>query len=133
MAVSKGFLDGIADMLHPLGTISTRKMFGGAALYCDGQVFAIVSDDVMYLKVDDKTRPAFVTEGCGPFIYAMPNGVQSMASYHKAPDRLLDDVDDMRSWVRDAVAVGRRAAKAPMADKVAKAPKSKPASKGRVR
>jgi DNA transformation protein and related proteins len=119
MAVSKGLLDGLADMLHPLGVISVRNMFGGAAMYCDGQVFALISDDVVYLKVDDKTRPAFEAEGCGPFTYKMPKGVQVMTAYHKAPDRLLDDVDDLRVWVRDAVAVGRRAAKAPKLDKVA--------------
>jgi DNA transformation protein and related proteins len=124
MAVSKGFLDGLADMLHPLGQISVRKMFGGAAMYCDGQVFALVSDDVLYLKVDEKTRPAFEAEGCGPFTYAMPKGVQIMAAYHKAPDRLLDDVDDFCIWVRDAIAVGRRAAKAPKVTRAAKAPKT---------
>ncbi len=136
MAVSKGFLDGIADMLHPLGVISVRKMFGGAALYCDGQVFALVSDDVLYLKVDEKTRPAFEAESCGPFTYEMPKGVQIMASYHKAPDRLLDDVDDMRTWVKDAITVGRRAAKAPKADKATKpckAPAKKPTTKVRAR
>lgn len=120
MAVSKSFADGIMDMLQPLGAIGMRKMFGGAALYCDGQVFALLSDDVLYLKVDERTRPAFVAEGCGPFAYEMPKGVQTMASYHRAPDRLHDDVDDMRAWARDAVAASRRAGSSPAAAKRAR-------------
>lgn len=109
MAVSMGFVAGIMDMLHPHGAITMRKMFGGAALYCDGQVFALVSDDVLYLKVDDGTRLNFEAEACGPFTYEMPKGTQVMASYHKAPDRLLDDVDELRIWARDAIAAARRA------------------------
>ncbi len=111
MSVSNGLLDSISDMLRPLGAISVRKMFGGAAMYCDGQIFALVSDDVLYLKVDAATRSAFEVEGCGPFTYQMPKGVQVMAAYHKTPDRLLDDEDELRSWVRDAIAVSQRATK----------------------
>ena len=110
MAVSQGLIDTLVDQLRPLGHIGVRKMFGGAALYCDGQVFALITADVLHLKVDEQTRPAFEAEGCGPFTYATKDGVHELGSYHKAPDRLLDDVDDLRQWVRTAVAVGRRAA-----------------------
>jgi DNA transformation protein and related proteins len=111
MTVSPGFIQAITDELATLGHISSRKMFGTAALYCDGQVFAVVDDDVLYLKVDDQSRAAFEAEGCGPFIYMTKDGPHSIAAYSRAPDRLLDDADDLRDWVRTAVAVGHRAAK----------------------
>ena len=112
MAVSPGYIESIVDQLRPLGRITIRKMFGGAAVYCDGQVFALVSDDVMYLKIDDTTRPDFIEEGCGPFEYPLKDGrVQVLASYHRAPDRLLDDTDDLVAWCRKAVSVGRNATK----------------------
>ena len=110
MAVSQDFIDTLTDALRPLGHITVRKMFGGAALYCDGQVFALIADDVLHLKVDAETRPAFEAEECGPFTYATKDGVHELGGYHRAPDRLLDDDDDLRRWVHDAVAVGRRAA-----------------------
>lgn len=117
MAVSQALIDTLAETLRPLGHITVRKMFGGAALYCDGQVFALIADDVLHLKVDAETRPAFEAEGCGPFTYATKDGVHELGSYHRAPDRLLDDDDDLRRWVRDAIAVGRRAAQAKPAKK----------------
>lgn len=44
--------DFIKDALRPLGTITVRRMFGGAGIYCDGIIFALLSDDAVYLKVD---------------------------------------------------------------------------------
>lgn len=111
MALSQGYIETITDLLSPLGRITIRKMFGGAAVYCDGQVFALISDDTLYLKVDETTRADFVAEGCGPFEYAMTDGVHTMHAYHKAPDRLLDETDDLIAWVRKAIAVGLRASK----------------------
>ena len=32
-------------------------------------MFALVADDVLYLKADEATSPAFVAEGSGQFIY----------------------------------------------------------------
>lgn len=113
MALSQGFIDTLTDQLRPLGHITVRKMFGGAGLYCDGQIFALLNDDILYLKADDETRANFEAEGCGPFVYSAKGVVQqTMTAYHRAPDRLLDDEDDLRTWVRAAVAVGRRAASA---------------------
>jgi DNA transformation protein len=110
MALSAGFVESMKDLLAPMGAISVRRMFGGAAVYCDGQVFALISDDVLYLKVDDTSRGAFTAEACGPFEYATRDGTQVLNTYHRAPDRLLDDPEDMIAWARIAVAVGRRAA-----------------------
>ena len=49
--------------------MSVRRLFGGAGLYVDGVMFAILSKDVIYLKADDGTRAAFEREGCAPFSY----------------------------------------------------------------
>lgn len=111
MTVSKSFTEGVVDMLAPLGTIAQRRMFGSIALYCDGQVFAILFQDVIYFKVDDQTRPAFDAEFCGPFKYPLKDGsMQVLASYHRAPDRLLDDPDEICLWARTAIAAARRSA-----------------------
>jgi DNA transformation protein and related proteins len=124
MAVSQGFIDTLTDQLAPLGSITVRKMFGGAALYCDGQIFALLSDDTLYLKVDEETRGGFDAEGCGPFIYSVKDAVQQvMTAYHRAPDRLLDDQDALHDWVRAAISVGRRAALAQPRPKAVRRPK----------
>lgn len=102
MAASKAFLDLIQDMLAPLGHISARRMFGGASLYCDGVLFALVDDDILYLKADASTKARYEAEGAGPFTYEGQTGPVQM-SYWRAPERLYDDPDEMLSFVRDAV------------------------------
>jgi DNA transformation protein len=100
------------DLLGPLGSVRARKMFGGAAMYLDGQVFALLTEAQLYLKVDARTRADFLAEGCGPFVWTSNDGVaHTMHGYHQLPDRLLDDTDDLHAWVRRAVAAGLRAAK----------------------
>jgi DNA transformation protein len=109
-------------------------MFGGAAIYCDGQVFGLVDGDVVYLKVDGATRPAFEAVGFGRFIYRSAGKAQVMASYHRMPERLLDDPHDALAWARRAIAAARTAATAPARHRAraggrSKSP-SKPATRG---
>lgn len=124
MAVSAAYLDMLKELLAPIGIISVRRMFGGAGVYCDGTIFGLVADDVLHLKVDETTRARFEAEGCGPFQYELGDGtMQSLASYHRAPDRLLDEPDELLDWARQAILASRRAASA----------KPKPRSMGRGR
>lgn len=117
MAVSQGFLDIIREMLAPLGSISARRMFGAAGIYCDGILFALADDDVLYLKADDKTKARYEAEGCGPFTYEGQTGPVSM-QYWRLPERLYDEPDDLLDFAREAVSVAAQA-------KSAKAAKSK--------
>lgn len=112
MAASPDFLATLADIVAPLGSITTRRMFSGAAIYCDGQVFALVLDDVLYLKSDDTSAADFAREGCDPFTYDTKDGRRVLTSYRRAPDRLLDEPDDLVEWARTALSVARRAAAA---------------------
>ena len=70
-------------------------MFGGAGVFVDGLMIALISDDVIYLKADAETIPAFEREGLGPFSYATKDGEHTLDSYWRMPDRLYDDP---RSW-----------------------------------
>ena len=67
MAVSEEFLEYVVDQFRELGAVTTRKMFGGAGIYFDGKFFALVDDDELYLKADDKNRPRFEQAGSHAF------------------------------------------------------------------
>ena len=108
MAASNGFLDLLREFLAPLGTITIKRMFGGASVYADGILFALVDDDVLYLKADAATKGKFEAEGLGPFTYEGKTGPVAM-SYWRAPERLYDDADEMAEWAREAVLAARRA------------------------
>ena len=108
MAISQDFLDFLHDQLHRLGHITTRRMFSGAAIYCDGVVFALVLRDVLYFKVDDGNRSAYQAEGLEPFIYEARGKPVRVGAYRRVPERLFDDPDEMLVWARAALAAGRR-------------------------
>ena len=110
MTASAAFLATLVDLLGPLGGISTRRMFSGAAIYSHGQVFALVLDDVLYLKSDETTASDFEAEACAPFAYDTKDGRRVLTSYRRAPDRLLDEPEDLVGWARTALAVSRRRA-----------------------
>ena len=86
-------------------------MFGGAGVYCNGTMFGLIDDDALYLKVDDTNRPDFQAEGLRPMVYDA-KGKPIEMSYWRAPERLLDDPDEMLDWARKAVAVSLRTRKA---------------------
>jgi DNA transformation protein len=110
MAPSADFLDFLKDQLRGLGHITTRRMFSGAGLYCDGVIFALILRDTLYFKVDDGNRGAFEAEGLEPFSYQAGGQTRTVGAYWQVPERLFDEADEMVEWARGALAAGRRAA-----------------------
>jgi DNA transformation protein len=93
----------VLELLEPLGGVGLRRMFGGAGLFRDGLMFALIADERLYLKVGDGNRADFAAAGCGPFVYRAASGKRAIMSYHEAPDFLLDDQDALLDWARKAI------------------------------
>ena len=102
--------DDIRELFAVFGPVVVRRMFGGAGVFADGMMIALVSDGVIHLKADAQTIPAFEREGQGPFTYATKHGRRSLTSYWRMPDRLYDEPDELARWAHDAFAAARRAA-----------------------
>ena len=109
MAVSSEYLEFLIDMLVPLGPVKSRRMFGGSGLFADGLMFALIANEVLYLKADEQTRPAFEAEGMEPFTYETSAGKRGVMSYWQVPERLFDEPEECVTWARDAVSVALRA------------------------
>jgi DNA transformation protein len=92
-------------------------MFGGAGIFRDGVMFALIVDDTLYFKADDSNRRDFEAEGLAPFSYETKNGRNTIMSYWRCPDRLFDDPDEMAAWAGKALAAARKAAAKPAAGK----------------
>ncbi len=56
MATQQSTIDYIIDQVASAGTITSRKMFGEYALYCDGKVVALVCDDTLFVKITPAGR-----------------------------------------------------------------------------
>ena len=103
MAVSPGFTTFVVEQLDACGPITTKRMFGGIGIYSGDIFFALIDDDVLFLKVDDSTRPDFVREGCAPF---RPYGDdRESKNYYSVPVAVLEDADALTAWSRKAIAV----------------------------
>jgi DNA transformation protein len=117
MTASDGFVEFLKDLLGPHGPITVRRMFGGACIFRDGVMFALIVDDTLYFKADDSNRRDFEAEGLAPFSYETKNGRNTIMSYWRCPDRLFDDPDEMAAWAGKALAAARKAAAKPAAGK----------------
>jgi DNA transformation protein and related proteins len=99
----------LQDALAGFGSITVRRMFGGAGVYCDGVIFALVVQDIIYFKADAGSIPAFEAEGMGPFTYQTKRGQRGLSSYWQIPDRLLDEPDELATWAVASIAVSKAA------------------------
>lgn len=111
MAVSKEFLDYVAEQLEPFGRFAVRRMFSGAGLFRDGLMFALAIEDVLYLKTDDANRGDFERAGAAPFTYERA-GKARATSYYEVPADVLEDPATLSAWVRNSHGVALRKAKA---------------------
>lgn len=118
-----GFVSHCLELFAPLGRTSSRRMFGGHALYVDALCMALIIRDVLYLKVDDAHRAAFESAGGRPFTYAGKNAETHMLSYYTVPEAALESPAEMLPWARRALAAAVAArAKAPARKTTAASP-----------
>lgn len=110
MPPSESYLDYVKDLFSSFGEITIRKMFGGAGVYCDGAIFALIAEDEFWFKVDDVTRVEFEAAGLKPFEVEM-NGKVGTMSYYNVPEDIFDDNDELRHWTFMALAASARAKK----------------------
>jgi DNA transformation protein and related proteins len=98
----------IRDIFSSLGPVAVRRMFGGAGIYFDGTMFALLADDVIYLKADAALVPDFEKAGSAPFAYTAKDGRPVVMSYWRLPDNLYDDPDELAHWARRSLTAARR-------------------------
>lgn len=87
-----------------------RRMMGGATLYLDGTVFAILDEGEIWFKADAESDPVWDAEGCAKFAVTFKDGKVDVMNYRRAPQDVYDDPDAMRRWAALAVKAGLRSA-----------------------
>jgi DNA transformation protein len=110
VSLSREFAEFLKEQMAGFGPVSVKPMFSGAGIFRDGLMFALVANDVLYFKADDTSRSEFEAEGLGPFVYGTKAGKNTVMSYWRAPERCLDDAEEMSQWCRKAFAVALKAA-----------------------
>jgi DNA transformation protein len=110
LVASDSFAEFLREQLAPLGRITTRRMFGKTGVFCDGVMLAMVTDNTLYLRVDDGNRAAFKEAEAFPPLNYEKQGSLIDLSFWRAPERLFDEPDELVEWARTALAAARRVA-----------------------
>jgi DNA transformation protein len=110
MVASADFVEFLQEQLAPLGRITTRRMFGKTGVFCGGVMFGMVTENILYLRVDDLNRATFKeAEGFPPLNYEKKSETIDLA-FWRVPERLMDEPDELLAWARAALAAAYRVA-----------------------
>jgi DNA transformation protein len=110
MVASDGFAEFLLEQLAPLGRIGLRRMFGKTGVFCDGVMLGMVTDNTLYVRVDDANRATFAEAASSPPLNYRKQGSTIDLSFWRVPDRLMDEPDELVEWARAALAAARRVA-----------------------
>jgi len=110
MGTSDGFGEFLCEQLAPLGRVTLRRMFGKTGVFCGGVMFGMVTDDTLYFRVDDHNREIFKEAADAPPLNYAKGGRAIDLSFWRAPERLLDEPEELVAWARAALDAARRVA-----------------------
>ena len=130
MSRKEEFVEYVLELLGSSGPVSARRMFGGHGIYRDGRMFALIANDILYLKCDDQTRPRFEAAGSEPFMYVAKGRPRMATSYWRMPDEGMESPALAAPWAK----LGFEAALRKASDtKKPRTPPAKKAAKKTVR
>ncbi len=110
MAISDDYLEYLKELLEWLPQLRAKRMFGGAGLYSDEIFFAIADDAGLYLKADAQSVEFYKKGGGEQFTYESKGKVGKM-NFWSVPADVLEDDEELRTWVRVALDTALRAKK----------------------
>ena len=97
MASDAEFVAYVCDQMSGAGRITSRKMFGEYAVYCDGKVVALICDDSLFVKQTPGGR-AFISADGGEVVEA-PAYTGAKLSF------LIEDRLDEREWMEELISI----------------------------
>lgn len=103
MAVSQDFMDFACELFSGLGPTRARRMFGGAGVYAHDVMFALIAEDVIYIKAGGALAADLAAEGCEPFIFTPKSGEPAEMGYRRLPEAALDEPELACDWGRRAL------------------------------
>lgn len=110
MVASDTFAEFLREQLAPLGRVTMRRMFGKTGVFCDGVMLGVVTENTLYLRVDDQNRGTFKEAESFPPLNYEKKGCTIDLSFWRVPERLFDEPDELVTWAQAALAAARRVA-----------------------
>jgi DNA transformation protein len=116
--------EALKALFEPFGSITVKRMFGGAGIYAEGLCFGIELKGEVFLKTDALSQADFSAVGSTPFVY-VAKGQSRPTSYWSLPAAAHEDGDELRRWARAGLEAARRAADAKAKPRKGKARRGK--------
>ena len=101
MASDAGFVQFVVDQLERAGEISSRKMFGDYALYCNAKVVGLICDNKLFVKPTDAGRKY------------IGDPVEAPAFPGAKPSFLIEDKLEDRKWLTELIRITEKEVEAP--------------------
>lgn len=109
MAVSNDFLQYVLDQLSGWGKVHVNRMFGGAALYQEDLAFAMIANDIVYLKVDDTNKEKYIAAGSTQLKPFKNNA--TVLSFYNIPADVLENADEFVEWAKESLDIQKKRSK----------------------
>jgi DNA transformation protein len=122
MVASDAFAEFLREQLAPLGHVTLRRMFGKSGVFCDGVMLGMVTENTLYLRVDELNRETFREAASHPPLNYSKKGSTIDLAFWRMPERLFDEPKEFVNWAREALAAARRVA----AERARPAPRRNP-------
>lgn len=108
MAVSASDQAAIAELFEFVPELRLRRMFGGVGIFTGDMMFALATQDGLFLRDDPESAPAYAARGLAPFTWRDKGGNVHLMGYRAAPDEIWDDPDATREWAQRAIGAALR-------------------------
>ncbi len=105
----------VYDVLLGIDDISYRPMFSSYGIYKDGIIFAIVSNNNIYFKVDETNQAKYEKHHSQPFVYYRKNKKVSL-SYWELPLSVLENKEEIKHWVEESCLISKKVNQEPFVD-----------------
>jgi DNA transformation protein len=110
VVASDAFAEFLREQLAPLGHVTLRRMFGKSGVFCDGVMLGMVTENTLYLRVDEGNRETFAEAAAFPPLNYAKKGESIDLAFWRVPERLYDEPEEFVTWAREALAAAHRVA-----------------------
>ena len=101
MSISDADIAFVKDHFADVGTLTTRKMFGGLAIYADGVIFAlIISTGALIIKAKGALASHLAAQGSQQFIHDEKANKRVAMPYWTLPNAAMDEPERACDWAR---------------------------------
>ena len=98
----------VRELFARFGPVDVRRMFGGAGIFADGVMFALISDETDLSEGRRADGLGLRARKARRVSVRDRRGHRSLTSYRRMPERLYDDPEELAEWARAAHPVALR-------------------------